>query len=726
MIPGTRSRKTVSLPRMELSGAWRAVEADEALRRSYSDPAFDDSSWVSVRVPHHWRSQREFAASDGPLLYRRRFETPPPDPATGGPRRHWLVLDGLFYQGDVWLDGTYVGDTEGYFFPHAFDVTEAIEARREHVAAIEVACAPQTDRKAKRNLTGVFQHWDCMDPDWNPGGLWRPVRLEQTGPVRISRLRVVCPEATAERARLDISAELDAAEATTVELSTVAGIATEHREEHRLAAGRNRVKWRVTVNQPLLWWPHALGDQHLYDVTVEVTPLDSVLSDTRTVRTGLRQIRMKRWIMSVNGERLFLKGANLAPTRMALAEASADELERDVILAKAAGLDLIRVHGHITRPELYDAADRHGLLVWQDLPLQWGYARGVRKQAGRQAAEAVDLLAHHPSVALWCAHNEPMALDVEPGTPLEPSSVASRALAKQELPTWNKTVLDTSVRRSLEKADGSRPVVPHSGVLPHPGSLGTDSHLYFGWYWGDERDFPRLLAAWPRLARFVSEFGAQAVPVDTGFMDPDRWPDLDWPALERTHDLQLQFMTQNGLDPATYATFAEWAAATQAYQAMLVKHHVETLRRLKYRPTGGFCQFMLGDAHPAVTWSVLDHARNPKTGYVALAAACAPLIVVADRPDASYAPGTPIVLDVHVVSDLRTPVEGARVTARLSWPGGDETWRWEGDVGADACVRVGTVQAIAPDAEGPLELELTLESSMAKASNTYRSQVRRA
>jgi len=107
--------------------------------------------------------------------------------------------------------------------------------------------------------------------------------------VRISRLRVVCPEATAERARLDISADLDAAEATTVELSIVAGIATEHREEHRLAAGRNRVKWRVTVNQPLLWWPHALGDQHLYDVTVDVTPLDSALSDTRTVRTGLRE-----------------------------------------------------------------------------------------------------------------------------------------------------------------------------------------------------------------------------------------------------------------------------------------------------------------------------------------------------------------------------------------------------------------------------------------------------
>src|SRR5436305_3833237 len=282
---------------MDLSGTWRAIEADEDLRRPFPDPALDDRDWEPVPVPLHWRSHHAFADSDGPLLFRRQFETPIAAPERGPEgRRHWLVLDGLFYQGDVWLDGSYVGDTEGYFFPHTFEVTEAVEARREHVLAVEVACSPQSDRTAKRNITGVFQHWDCLDPDWNPGGIWRPVRLEETGPVRISRLRVVCPEATAERARLDISAELDAVEAMTVELSTVAGIATEFKEEHRLSAGRNRVNWRGTVNQPLLWWPHALGEQYRYDVVVEVTPLDGVVSDRRMVRTGLRQIRMKRWI----------------------------------------------------------------------------------------------------------------------------------------------------------------------------------------------------------------------------------------------------------------------------------------------------------------------------------------------------------------------------------------------------------------------------------------------
>src|SRR5205085_685565 len=120
------------------------------------------------------------------------------------------------------------------------------------------------DLTAKHNLTGVFQHWDCLDPEWNPGGIWRPVRLIETGAVRISRLRVLCAEATAERARLDITAEIDAAEATTVELRTTVGIASEHTLEQPLAAGPNQVIWRVSVEQPLLWWPHGLGEQHLY------------------------------------------------------------------------------------------------------------------------------------------------------------------------------------------------------------------------------------------------------------------------------------------------------------------------------------------------------------------------------------------------------------------------------------------------------------------------------
>src|SRR5262249_61607538 len=78
--------------------------------------------------------------------------------------------------------------------------------------------------------------------------------------------------------------------------------------------------------------------------------------------------------------------------------------------------------------------------------------------------------------------------------------------------------------------------------------------------------------------------------------------------------------------PAEHETFDGWRTATQAYQAALVQLQVEDLRRLKYAPPGGFCHFCFADGHPAVTWSVLDHARGAKRAYAALRDACRPVL----------------------------------------------------------------------------------------------------
>ena len=778
-----------SVALMELGGPWQAALADDELRRSWLDdddppsdarlpdeappteaPGGPAGRWADISVPGHWRSTKAFADAEGPLLYRTRFDHPGPQ----GDERWWLRFEGVFYQGDVWLDGGYVGDTEGYFFPHTFEVTEALTARREHTLGVEVTCSPQGDPSNKRNITGAFQDNDTGGADHNPGGIWRSVSLERTGPVRIRHLRVLCREANETRATVRFRAVLDAAVAGEVTLRSAVG-AVELVDQRRLAAGENQVEWQIRVDRPNLWWPHALGDQPLYDVVVEVTPSageghrdddaadpaaaedQSVLADGPgdeddatelptapttarrstpspdgpavshriTRRIGLRQIHLRAWVLHVNGERLFLKGADQGPSRLALAEATPAELAADIELAKAAGLDLVRLHAHISRPELYDAADEAGILLWQDFPLHRTYARSIRKQAQRQAREAVDLLGHHPSVAIWCAHNEPLSLD-QPRTADEDRSMfAPRALLAQELPSWNKTILDRTVKRAIDKADGSRPVIPHSGVLPHPPQLdGTDSHLWFGWYHGDDRDLSTLARTLPRLVRFVTEFGAQAVPDSNEFMEPARWPDLDWERLEAHHGLQKAIFDER-VPPADHPSFDAWRQATQAYQADLIGHQVETLRRLKYRPTGGFAVFSLADGHPGVTWSLVDHERRPKPAYQALADACRPVIVAADRLPVHAAPGQTMAIDVHVVSDLRRPVEGVEVRAWLRWTGGEQRWRFGGTIAADSAERVGTLAVEVPDAPGSLTLELSLTGlDLPGGPQTRRDQTR--
>ncbi|MFM7685830.1 MAG: glycoside hydrolase family 2 protein, partial [Actinomycetota bacterium] len=517
---------------MELRGTWRAMVADDDIRRVGVGLDHPDDDWPEVQVPGHWRSSTPYADADGPLLYRHRFHLEPP--AEG--RRAWVTLQGVMYQADVWLDGAYLGDPEGYFFPHSFEITSLARLAAEHVLAVEVSCSPQRQRTAKRNITGVLQHSDVLDPLWNPGGLWRPVNVHETGPVRIDRLRVLCRDANDVRAHLRLHARLDADTARSVMLRTRVDGAIVTEQSRPLAAGANEVDWDLDVPDPALWWPWTMGAQPLTEVTVEVL-CEGETSDRRGVRTGLRELSVHEGVFTVNGERLFVKGANLPPTRQALADASGEEVRRDVELARDAGLDLVRVNGHIARTELYDAADELGMLIWQDLPLRHAYGRAIRRQAVRQAREMVDLLGHRPSIAWWCAHDEPTPLHAASSTAHESArpqvgAVSWRSLAgrllREQVPTWNSTILDRWLRRSIEAADETRPVVAHSGVGPQlPALRGTDSHLSFGWQHGDMRDLDTYAAALPSMVRFVGSFGAASTPAGDEALG-STWPHVDW------------------------------------------------------------------------------------------------------------------------------------------------------------------------------------------------------
>lgn len=719
---------------VELSGTWLAAPADDDLRRQWADPAFEPTSFVAVDVPGHWQSHPDFADHQGPVLYRRSFEA---DPSSAPGERAWIELEGTFYQGDVWFDGLYLGNTEGYFHPHKFEVTEHLTTAREHTLAVEVTCSPVSDPASKRGVTGPWLHGDLTDPGYNPGGLWRPVRLRRTGPVTCRRLRVLCTEATPQQATLTFDATLDTTESGSISVRTlVAGV--EHDLDQPLAAGENRVRWSVTVPNPKLWWPRTLGSQPLHEVTVTFsaprsTPTakdqdrsrsEASVSDSRTLRVGFRRVTMRNWTVSVNGERLFLKGASLLPTRQDLANATAEDVVADVSSAVDLGLDVLRVHAHIARPELYEAADAAGMLLWQDLPLQGGYNRSVRRQAINQARAAVDLLGHHPSIAIWCGHDEPFAHPVDPSPRSRPSFTVTRLVAAQELPTWNRTVLDSSIRRALSGADPTRPVAANSGVLPHPPQFdGTASHFSFGWHHGDTRDLALAARAIPRVVRFVSRLGAPAVPTSADFCAPQEWPTLDWERLEAHHGYDAATFSRR-VPPAAFPTFAEWQRASQELQAELIRRQVEILRRLKYRPTGGVIVCALADAHPSIGWGVLDHRRLPKLGHGALAKACAPVIVVADLPPLDPTPGDRLDLDVHVVNDLRAGIHGARLDASLAGPGVDRKWLFEGDVAPDAVALVGHLDAVLPEQHGAFEIKLELRyhvgDQQLTATNAYR------
>lgn len=686
---------------MTLNGQWKARIADDHLRRSGVGLEVDDSGWPNIDVPGHWRSDSEFADTNGPVLYRHHFNAS--EPLSG--ERRWIKFDGIYYQGDAWLDGAYIGDPEGYFVEHSFDITDLCKLATDHVLAVEVSSPRASDKKSKRNVTGIFDQNDFLDPLWNMGGLWRGVELFSTGPVRIGNLRVLCRDASESRAHVRLHAELDSLASRSALVRTFVDGVLVRADEHTLAAGANSLDWAIDIDNPRLWWPWQLGEAALTDIAVEVQ-VDGVASDSILRRTGLRQVAHDNWIFTINGERLYTRGIAVGPTALRMADCSPETIANDVTLARELGMNLLRPLAHVARPEFYDAADAAGMLVWQDMPLYGAYARSVRRQAVRQARAMVDQLSHHPSIVLWCAHNQPTQPD-----PLH-----------QQLPTWTRSVLDAWVRKALSDADDSRPVTAHSGVLPHfPKLDGTDMNASFGWRHGSYRDINALAERLPKLTKFVSGFGAQSAPTDAPFVDIKSWPQLDWDTVSERFGMQRDAF-ERFVPASEHPNYASWAAATQEYQAELLKHHIEALRKIKYSPNGGFCFLMLADAQPCIGYGIYDHNRVPKRAVEVVRAACAEVIVTADAPS-EHVLGTEFVTDIHVVSDLPNAIAEATVTATLTWSSGSRSWAWQGAIDADVCAKVGSI-ALVISAAGDARLDLHLTGAGVDVRNSYEFVVR--
>ena len=288
---------------MELSGGWRGERADEGLRRSFHLRGFDDSHWPELEVPGHWSDCDELAdATD--VLYRHSFSSAADAvdglPGTGSGGRVWLELDGLFTQGDVWIDGNYLGDTDGYFIRHAFEITDAIDTGTDHVVAVEVTCNPAGARPSASLVARRLRRRERR-----PAG--QPTRRHLgTGPHPTHRPRTHRPPAGGVHVRLPASATiairavLHSATRRTVTLRTeVAGV--DHELEQSVAEGTNTVEWTVTIPEPDLWWPRALGDQPLADLTVDRR--DPPRRAQRPGRTSYRPALARDASMAARGQR---------------------------------------------------------------------------------------------------------------------------------------------------------------------------------------------------------------------------------------------------------------------------------------------------------------------------------------------------------------------------------------------------------------------------------------
>ena len=630
----------------------------------------DDAGWLAAQVPAHWQQLPGLAQHTGKVVYRTTFRLAAP--ASG--ERRWLRLNGVFYRSQVYLNGVALGGHEGYFAPYEPEITGLLAD--ENTLLIEVDCPEERNKLGKTLVTGIFSHWDCFDPQANPGGIWLPVEVHASGAVRLHHARLLTVACDDRFAQVRFDLDLDAAAAGPVTLRlrftprTFEAAPQIFEQQRHLRPGPQEVGGLIKLRDPRLWWTHDLGRPDLYAVTVEVLCAGTV-SDASEVTFGVRTFELRHWIAHLNGVRFLVKGNNYPPGDMRIATMTRERYDADLRLVRDAHMNMLRVHAHIDHPQLYEAADAAGILLWQDFPLQWVYAPQVLPEARRQARLMVRLLGSHPSIAVWCMHNEAFFIE---------DTADERVLARLRTQvtalgfSWNRDVLDTQLKAIAEAADPTRPVVRSSGEfhLPYVRE-GTDGHAYFGWYsnHGTLADAEVMQRRFPGNMSFMTEFGAQSFPnlASSRRFISEPLTDEVVRHLEARHGLQGAIMA-NWLPWRKAESLAEVIELSQDYQIFINRYYIDRLRNRKYQPTGGIVAFLFLDPFPAVLWSVVDYWRVPKRSYYAMRLAYSPQYAYCLYAPRTYAVGEAIALPLAVVNDARRVILDARLAARLHDPNG--------------------------------------------------------
>lgn len=186
-----------------------------------------------------------------------------------------------------------------------------------------------------------------------------------------------------------------------------------HEARDILSAARTAL--HLTIKNPQLWWPAGLGDQPLYEVTVDVLAGRTCLEHVSR-RIGLRQFTVEHpkeggkacYRFFVNGHPMVLKGASWLPADLYVARSTRVEYARIVKAAAVANMNTLRVWGGgvYENDAFYDLCDEYGICIWQDLmlceaqsemPTAWQLAA-----FGRELDQNVQRLRHHSCLMLWC------------------------------------------------------------------------------------------------------------------------------------------------------------------------------------------------------------------------------------------------------------------------------------------------------------------------------------
>ena len=647
-----------------------------------------EGEWEKVTIPHY--SSRIGNVTE---YYRTDFTAYKP----WGGETLWLCFDGVDYKSQVYVNGNFVGAHEGFFSHFEFDISEYVRNKKNTLLVVVENDYPYNGHSAP--LEGVTYEGDKMyaatgpgsdDPElgWHhcpPGmGIFQGVYLERRSQFYISDLYVRplenddcevwcelynCSYRPKEDVELEISVRGDNFDSVSQKVRfkpvtfrecadgrTLSEDLLNDEEKMKMAQklsffkGENLVRFRMHIKKAKLW---DLDTPYLYRATVKLF-FEEQEWDKRSVTFGMRTFEQKeengkKGMYFLNGRSLRLRGANtMGFEQQDVMNGDFDRLLSDLLMAKAANMNFLRLTQRPVQKEIYEMCDRIGLLVQTDLPLFTNVRRTKFAEVVRQAEDMEKLVRSHPSVIQVTYLNEPF-----PNASGKPHRHFIREELEDLFIACDKAVRLLNPDRVIKHIDGDYD--PPSTDLP-------DYHTYTMWYNGHGIEFGKMYRGyWLDLPEDsycgCGEFGAEGLDPEELMIRryPVSWLPRAGSEKEWTPSDILGAQSGN-----MYSFFydrqdnlKDWVEASREYQREATKLQTESFRRNSLMASYAIHLFI--DAWPA-GWmkTIVDCERNPKPAFFAYRDACTPLMVSLRSDRKTYFSGEHPEFEVWVCNDTHT------------------------------------------------------------------------
>lgn len=417
-----------------LNGTWkfRLVPEPGQQPQDFHLDSYDVADWDDITVPSCWEMQGydrpiyanvEYPHDNTPPYisarpkfndngsnyginpvgsYVREFDIP----EGWDSRRTFIHFDGIYSAANVWVNGKYVGYSQGSNNVAEFDVTDCLREGRNRLSV-----------QVFRWCDGSYL--ECQDM-FRMSGIFRDVYLYNV-PLTSVRDHVITSVLSDDFSDAEMTVRLHVDNRSGEKTIKRLKVSVYDPQGKLVASGKEKVvlssenkvldvAMRFNLEDVDLWCAES---PELY--TVRVVQQNAAGKDEMAFSTkyGFRDIRIRNSLILVNGRRVFFKGVNRHDTDPLTGRTvSVESMLKDVLLMKRNNINTIRTSHYPNHHRMYAMFDHYGLYCVDEADLE-NHANLSISSMESWIPAFVDRITrlvtrdrNHPCVVMWSLGNE--------------------------------------------------------------------------------------------------------------------------------------------------------------------------------------------------------------------------------------------------------------------------------------------------------------------------------